>query len=145
MKRFKNLLKSSNGHASSSTIRVSQDFLDAPTNPSQAREVPQQEQAPNLPQQEQAPNPSSKNKLQIPCIKEISESATTRTSSESATTRTSSESAATRTSSNSRQQEQAPILPSNSSRTSVHPRLSTGYWRVETIGIYSLSNFYFNL
>ncbi|KAK4716522.1 hypothetical protein R3W88_014860 [Solanum pinnatisectum] len=55
IKRFKNPLKSANGHASSSTTPVAQDFPVASTNPSQADGVPQQEQTPILPQQEQAP------------------------------------------------------------------------------------------
>ncbi|KAH0681219.1 hypothetical protein KY284_022304 [Solanum tuberosum] len=55
IKRFKNPLKSANGHASSSTTPVAQDLPVASTNPSQADGVPQQEQTPILPQQEQAP------------------------------------------------------------------------------------------
>ncbi|KAG5620807.1 hypothetical protein H5410_006025 [Solanum commersonii] len=55
IKRFKNPLKSANGHASSSTTLVAQDLPVASTNPSQADGVPQQEQTPILPQQEQPP------------------------------------------------------------------------------------------
>ncbi|KAH0742804.1 hypothetical protein KY290_030797 [Solanum tuberosum] len=55
IKRFKNPLKSANGHASSSTTPVAQDLPVASTNPSQADGVPQQEQTPILPQHEQPP------------------------------------------------------------------------------------------
>jgi len=55
IKRFKNPLKSANGHASSSTTPVAQDLPVASTNPSQADGVPQQEQTPILLQHEQPP------------------------------------------------------------------------------------------